>query len=139
METEIKELKELIAHKLYFVEQKPVYAAIAALQPLQFCNLPHVALLGGYAVQTLVKETELVIFQFTGKTIPEILSSLPELMALSGLAETVAALNGKLVLVDDQVFAAANEVQQLEILAEVFYPKLFAFGHEGSAWTKLNF
>jgi len=29
-------------------------------------------------------------------------------------------------------------VESLEILAELLHPKLFAFGHEGTGWQRVN-
>ena len=140
--TEKEELLELFAHKLRFVEQKPSYAAIAAVQPLQFRDLAQAAVFGA---QNLAKQTghlpqtaELILFQIPGKGIAEILASLAEIAALEDLSATNAALNGRLILLDDILFQAADEVKQLEILAEIFYPKFFAFGYEGTAWAKLH-
>ncbi|MFM6975317.1 MAG: hypothetical protein ACKOW2_00505 [Sphingobacteriaceae bacterium] len=144
------ELLELIAHKIRFIEQKPSVFGIHDI-PFsgQIMNKVWVELIEKVgaiylgpvsSVQAaLPKLADTLIIQPSGLSISETLSSLPDLMAISGWNETHAVIQQKVFLVNDVLFQYLTTLEQIEILAEIIYPKLFAFGHEGSAWIKLNF
>lgn len=67
-------------------------------------------------------------------------SELPPLLAQPGFAELSAVRNNRVVLADGNAFfnrPGPRLVESLEILAEIFHPELFDFGHEGSGWERL--
>jgi hypothetical protein len=143
MNTEKEELLELITHKLHFLESPLHWIGINNLHPLSFIIHDYEQ---AFKSINLTKEgsvnlptaAALVLLQLKSKSIAQVLTSLPEIMALPGLAETQAKLQDRVVVVDDIIYQSATELEQLEIMAEVFYPKFFAFGHEGKSWLKLN-
>lgn len=143
MNTEKEELLELITHKLHFLESPMQWVGIDNLQPLSFIIHDYEKALKSINLakegcDALPKATALVFLQLKGNSIAQVLTSLPEIMALPGLSESQAKFQDRVVVLDDVIYQAATELEQLEIMAEVFYPKFFAFGHEGKAWLKLS-
>lgn len=141
--TEKEELYTLIAHKLRFVEAPINWIGINDLQSLTFIRNDYfeplkVKNLMQGSLSAIPKETNLILIQLQNQGIQQAISALPQIIALPGLHESLARVNGNLFIIDDLVFNAASDVKQLEILAEVFYNKFFAFGHEGEAWVKLS-
>lgn len=144
MNTEKQELLELIAHKLHFLENPIQFVGINNLKPLAFISQDYakhlkVSDLGAAQPDILPKDAGLVFLQISDQNLSQTLAQLPEIVALPGLQETHAKMQDRVILVDDLVFKKATEIEQLEIMAEVFYPKFFAFGYEGKAWLKLSF
>ncbi|MFM7988888.1 MAG: hypothetical protein ACKPKO_57210, partial [Candidatus Fonsibacter sp.] len=76
----------------------------------------------------LPKNAEILIVRLPKQTIAATLALLPDLMNLPGWTNCQAVLNQRIYVVDDQIFQAASELEQLEILSELIYPKFFAFG-----------
>ena len=138
-----EELLELIAHKLHFLENPVQFVGINNLKPLSYMSQDYAkdlkaVDLGATQPDTLPKEAGLVFIQLGNQSLAEVLASLPQVMGLPGLLETLANTQERIVLVDDVVFKNSSDMEQLEIMAEVFYPKFFSIGHEGKAWVKLS-
>lgn len=138
-----EELLTLIAHKLRFVEGPLSWVGINDLQSLTFMQNDYfeplkVKNLAQESLSEIPKETNVVLIQLQGQGIQQAISALSQISTLAGLKETMAKLHGNIFLIDDLVFNEASDLERLEILAEVFYQKFFAFGHEGKAWLKLS-
>ncbi|MEY5068416.1 MAG: hypothetical protein RLZ47_278 [Bacteroidota bacterium] len=138
-----EELLTLIAHKLRFVEGPLSWVGINDLQSLTFMRNDYfeplkVKNLAEGSMPQIPKETNLVLIQLQNQGMQQAISALPQIGTLPGLQETMAKLHDNIFLIDDLVFNEASDLEQLEILAEVFYHKFFAFGHEGKAWVKLS-
>jgi iron complex transport system substrate-binding protein len=142
MTAEAEVLLELIAHKLKFVDDKPLVCTIQAIQPIGFLSddkwQQKLAQLGALTAEVLNKDTDVLLVEINGYSIAQTLAQLPDLMAIPGWDETRALQLQRVYLVDDLEFKAASPLEQIEILAEIIHPKLFAFGHEGKAWIKFS-
>lgn len=143
MQTEKEELLELIAHKLHFVENPLKFIGINDLAPLSLMSHDYEEPLKCLNMATTVFdplpiEAGLVFLQLKDQSMSQVLAHLPQIMQLPGLQETHAKLQDRVVLIDDVIFKSSGELEQLEMMAEVFYPKFFAFGYEGKAWVKLS-
>ena len=140
------EFLDLIAHKLKYLDARAQVLAIESLDPLkavetaswqdQISNFGSILGLEGDA---LVKETDVLIFCLKNQTTAQVLSNLAQLVNLAGWPNCQAVVQQKVFVINEAVFNNSDQLKQLEILAEMIYPKLFAFGHEGDAWLKLNF
>jgi iron complex transport system substrate-binding protein len=140
-----EDLIELIGHKLKFITDPCTLLTLASIDPLQTVNDPdwkatlqHFGIAELQINAELPKTAEILIFKLPKQSIAVSLALLPELMSLPGWANCQAVLNQRVYLFDDQVYQSASELEKLEILAEVIYPKFFAFGHDGKAWLKLS-
>lgn len=143
MNTEKEELLELIAHKLRFLESPVQFIGVNNLEPLTYIteNYHEQLKLRNLATENLVRipaEVNLIIIRLERRDIPQMLAQLPQILQIAGLQESLANTQDKIFLIDDSVFSSATDLEQLEMLAEVFYPRFFAFGYEGKAWLKLN-
>lgn len=147
MSAETEELLELIAHKLKFVEDRPLVMGLASVRPLGVIHadywLAKLKAIGAQAapqhVEMLSKEIEVLLLKLEGFSLAESLAQLPELMAIEGWDQTRALQNQKVYILDDRLFESASALEQTEMLAEMIYPKFFTFGHEGKAWVKFSF
>lgn len=66
---------------------------------------------------------------------------LPTLEAKPGWRDLKAVRSGRVYIADgNQYFNRPGPrlIESLEILAEIFHPELFQFGHEGSGWEKVS-
>lgn len=138
------ELIDLIAHKIRFITDKIRVLGINKLLPLQAEPsaevLKFIELLGGTPVKPddIAKNTDVLFIQLKGMSISQMLSLMPDLLAIPGWSESIAVAQKRVYLIDDLVFEAGSATERIEILAEIIHPKLFAFGYEGQAWVKVN-
>ena len=68
-------------------------------------------------------------------------SAAAELSRLPGYADLHAVRSGQVYACDGHRFfnrPGPRLVESLEILAEIFHPERFAFGHEGDGWARLT-
>lgn len=140
------EFLDLIAHKLKYLDAKARILAIESLDPLtaivgsswqqQLNNFGFMLTLDD---QNLPKESDVLVICIKHETIAQVLSKLPQIVELPGWDTCQAVLQQNVYVMDEQIFSSSDQLKQLEIIAELIYPKLFAFGHEGDAWLKLNF
>ncbi len=143
MNTDKEDLLTLIKHKLRYLESPLQWLGVTALQPLIFLEEDYskhfsVVNLSSGQLAEIPKEANLILFRLKGMGMAQGLSAIPQIMQLPGLLDTIARAQDRVVIVDDLVFSSATEIEQLEILAEVFYPKFFNFGHQDKAWMKLT-
>lgn len=142
MTAEAEELIELIAHKLKFVDNKPSVCTIQTIQPIGFITddvwQEKLVQMGALTSGVLSKDVDVLLVKIDDCSIAQTLAQLTDLMAIPCWDETRALQLQRVYLVDDQQFTAASPLEQIEILAEIIHPKLFAFGHEGKAWIKLS-
>lgn len=139
------EFLDLISHKLKYLDARARVLAIENLDPLkavettswqdQMSNLGSILGLEGHA---LAKETDVLIFCLKHQTTAQVLSKIAQLVNLAGWQTCRSVVQQKVFVLDDAVFTNSDPLHQLEILAEIVYPKFFAFGHEGNAWLKLS-
>lgn len=140
-----QEFLELIAHKLRFVTEKTPLAVVHSLQNLgqQAPSYLHEQL-SPFCVQLLAPaeylapQAAVVLVFVAGLDVPQGVALLPQLATLPGLDSTFAVQNNRVCLLSEPWFAQADGLAQLECLAELLYPRFFAFGHQGSAWIPLS-
>ena len=85
-------------------------------------------------------DPEVVVLLPCGFDIPRIRKELPALLCRPGWNELSAVRQGRVHLADGNAYfnrPGPRLVESLEILAEIFHPERFAFGHEGDAWQRL--
>lgn len=139
-----QELLELIAHKLRFLEQKPLVAFLGSLQPLNWVPPQDVhallTTLGAPLAPQAARfpaQAEVVLVFLEGVGLSEGVALLPQLALLPGLDSTLAVQKSQVYVLNYEWFQQAASVSKLECLAEMLYPRLFSFGHQGSAWLNL--
>jgi iron complex transport system substrate-binding protein len=74
-----------------------------------------------------------------GFDIERTLVEMPILAALPGFDDIRAVRNGRVFMADGNAFfnrPGPRLVESLEILAELFHPDLFTFGHRGTGWVR---
>jgi len=86
------------------------------------------------------KDPDTIVISPCGYDIRKTREELPSLLAQPGWNELKAVKNGKVFLADGNQFfnrPGPRLVESLEMLAEIFHPEVFSFGHHGQGWEKL--
>ncbi len=150
--------KDIIRHKLKFIENRPKVACIEWLSPLMSAGnwTPElIEIAGGIPVlaekgkhspyvqpQDLIEANpDVIVVAACGFSIERSLQEINLLMEIPGFQELNAVKNNQLYIADgNQYFnrPGPRVVDTIEILAEILYPKQFVFGYEGSGWLKFS-
>jgi len=128
---------DIIIHKLKFIEQKPNVACIISLKPLVFAgeeNAKLISIAGGNAIMNL-QNPDVIIVMLADHTIENTMRQMDKLLEISGFNELPAVKNNHLYIADS---STGDEVDTLELLAEIINPKQFIFGYEGERWIKFG-
>lgn len=140
-----QEFSELIAHKLRFVAEKTPLAVVHSMQNLAqpapsylYEQLSHFGVQLLSPAECFAPQAAVVLVFIAELDVPQGVALLPQLAALPGLDRTLAVQNNRVYLLSEPWFSQADGLAQLECLAEVLYPRFFAFGHQGVAWIPLS-
>lgn len=91
--------------------------------------------------QVVKADPDILIITPCGYSIAQTLDEMPTLIARPGFRELKAVRTGRVFVCDgNQYFnrPGPRVVESLEILAELFHPDLFAFGHKGTGWVRFE-
>ncbi|WP_207535012.1 cobalamin-binding protein [Desertivirga arenae] len=155
---ELEERRDLIKHKLKFVESKPKVACIEWLDPLMTAGnwtpelieiaggVPVLAITGSHSPyikpEDLVEANpDIIVVAACGFSIERSLQEISLLMQLPGWNELEAVKNNKLFIADGNHYfnrPGPRIIDTIEILAEIINPKQFIFGYEGQGWVKFD-
>lgn len=86
-------------------------------------------------------DPDILIVTPCGYSIAQTLDEMPTLAAQPGFRDLKAVRTGRVFVCDgNQYFnrPGPRVVESLEILAELFHPDLFAFGHKGTGWVRFE-
>ena len=86
------------------------------------------------------KDPEVIIVMPCGYDVRRTRAELPVLAHRPGWTSLRAVKSGRVSIADGSQFfnrPGPRLIDSLEIMAEILYPKLFKFGHEGKAWERL--
>ncbi|WP_207422368.1 cobalamin-binding protein [Desertivirga brevis] len=155
---ELEERRDLIKHKLKFVENKPKVACIEWLDPLMIAGnwtpelveiaggVPVLATNGSHSPYIKPEDLcaanpDIIVVAACGFSIERTLQEISLLMQLSGWNEIEAVKNNKVFIADGNHYfnrPGPRIIDTIEILAEIINPKQFIFGYEGQAWVKFD-
>ncbi len=158
MVQQLRARMEAIADKAKSAQSRPRVACIEWIDPLMAAGnwMPElVDLAGGISLfgeagkhSPLMSwddlrraDPDILLIHPCGFDIPRTLEELPVLTRRPDWRELRAVQQGKVFVLDgNQYFNRPGPrlVESLEILAEIFHPAVFQFGHEGSGWERLN-
>lgn len=136
---------------------KPAVACIEWIEPLMAAGnwMPEIVTLAGglnlfgeagrHSPQMAwgdlrAKDPDIIVVMPCGFDIARTRSEMPCLTRLKGWDRLKAVCDRRVVLADgNQYFNRPGPrlVESLEILAEIFHPQTFRFGHEGAGWQRL--
>jgi len=91
--------------------------------------------------QVLDEDPDVLLVMPCGFDLPRACREAATLETLPGFAELSCVQTGELYAVDGHQFfnrPGPRLVESLEILAEIFHPERFHFGHEGTGWRRLD-
>jgi iron complex transport system substrate-binding protein len=154
----LQERVDAIARTAETIEQRPTVACLEWLDPLMAAGnwVPELAELAGGVnlIGQAGKHSPWMNWDELRQRDPDIIVALPcgfdlakttsEILPLRDRAgwHDLRAVRGSRVFVTDgnQFFNRPGPrlVESLEILAEIFYPELFRFGHEGIGWARFD-
>ena len=145
---DLEERINIVSHKLKFIsdENKPRVLFLADVAPIRLVDNAYLAAIarvaGGIPVSTptegAVIDTLVIISE---KPVQQLLAALPNWLAMPEWAETEAVKQGNIYLIhhpDHLQQPGALVADDIEILAEIFYPKQFIFGRDEDAWMKFE-
>jgi len=155
---DLEERRDLIRHKLKFVENKPKVACIEWIEPLMIAGnwTPElIEIAGGVPVlatngvhspyitsEDLVKANpDIIVVSVCGFSIERTLQEIGLLMQVPGWNELEAVKNNKFYIADGNHYfnrSGPRIIDTIEILAEIINPKQFIFGYEGKGWVKFD-
>jgi len=155
---DLTDRKDIIKHKLKFIENRPKVACIEWLSPLMTAGnwTPElVEIAGGIPVlaengkhspyikpEDLVGQNpDVIVVAVCGFSIERTLQEVNLLMEIPGFQELNAFKNNQLYIADGNHYfnrSGPRIVDSIEILAEILYPKQFVFGYEGAGWLKFS-
>ncbi len=148
---------EKISEKSKTLSQKPRIAFIEWVDPLMSCGNWMPTLIEKAGGMNLFgeagkhspwmqwedlknKDPEVIVIAPCGYDIPKTLEELPALSSRPDWKSLRAVKNRQVYVADGNQFfnrPGPRLVESLEILAEIFHPDIFQFGHEGKGWVKL--
>ena len=87
------------------------------------------------------EDPDVLLIMPCGFDLPRTCREAATLATLPGFAELSAVRSAEVYALDGHQFfnrPGPRLVESLEILAEVFHPERFHFGHEGTGWRRLD-
>ncbi len=91
--------------------------------------------------QLLDADPDIIVCMPCGFDIPRTLEELPVLARRPGWSRLRAVQTGRVYVTDGNAYfnrPGPRLVESLEILAELLHPQVFAFGHQGSGWVRVD-
>jgi ABC-type Fe3+-hydroxamate transport system, periplasmic component len=146
---EQQERLDIIKHKLKFIEQKPTLAIVKAFNPITLAADDMAGLIGiagGSLIegdeQTLTAlNPDIIIAMPDDMPMAQTMTHIDELLQMPGFTDLKAVKSNRFYIVDGDIFldkSNENMINNIELLAEIIYPKQFIFGHEGNGWIKFS-
>ena len=93
------------------------------------------------ATELLAADPEVIVVSPCGFSIPRAREEMHLITQLPEVRATRAFLNGRIYVADGNQYMnrpGPRVVESLEILAEILHPELFAFGHCGTGWERVE-
>lgn len=139
----LEEEIDIIIHKLKFLTEESLPKAIILDQGQDFQAMnseiiaEKIKVAGGRYIDTLEQNPDCIVVLQRAENL---YGQLPEILENTALKNTSAFQNNNLFIIQDTTFDQSDEnyLKDTEILAEIFQPKYFVYGHEGSAWVKFE-
>jgi len=156
---ELEERRDLIKHKLKFVENKPKVACIEWIEPLMIAGnwtpelieiaggIPVLATNGKHSpyinTEDLINTNpDIIVVSVCGFSIERTLQEINLLLQIPGFNELEAVKNNRFYVADGNHYfnrSGPRVIDTIEILAEIINPKQFIYGYEGKGWVKFDF
>ena len=148
-----RERLELIEHKLKFFTEKPLVACINGLLDLNSTCLyldELITLAGGRNVaftkgqdvmaNLVEQDPDIIVIAPTSGPAMAVMGMMPTLLQQSGFGGVKAVKNNRIYIIETEFFNGdgLDQVDKVELLAEIIYPKQFIFGYEGQGWIKFG-
>lgn len=154
----LKQRMDDISQQSSSIESRPTVACIEWIDPLMAAGnwMPElVEMAGGVNLfgeagkhspwmtweELITKDPDIILTTPCGFDISRALEDMPVLVNRPEWKELKAAREGKVFVADgNQYFNRPGPrlAESLEILAEIFHPDTFSFGHEGSGWIRFD-
>jgi iron complex transport system substrate-binding protein len=139
----LEEEIDIIIHKLKFLTEDSLPKAIILDQDQNFqptdseILAEKIKIAGGRYIDSLEQNPDCIVILQRAENL---YGQLPELLDNTQLKNTSAFQNNNLFIIQDATFNQSDEtyLQDTEILAEIFQPKYFVYGHDGAAWVKFD-
>jgi len=155
--TELQQRMAAIANRARFLPDQPTVACIEWIEPLMAAGnwMPELVEMAGGAnlfglagkhspwltwEQLVESDPEVILILPCGYDISKTREEMPALTSKPEWPQLSAVRNRQVYLIDgNQYFNRPGPrlVESLEILAEVFHPEVFHFGHAGAGWQSL--
>jgi hypothetical protein len=132
---ELHERVDIVSHKIKFMDKVPVICLNTNNEIHEGLN--HLIELAGGELVPVALDAKVVIYAEYQAGIGSLLGKVVDLISPQWPAVTY---NRVYVLDDSKVLAklAADQVTQLEDIAEILHPGFFVFGNEGSNWINFS-
>ncbi len=143
----LEERINIIAHKLKFIadESKPRIVFLTDVSPVKIHSDTYLETIariaGGIPINASAVDTADAVVVVCEKPTPHVLAVLPAMLALPEWAQTAAVKHGNVYIIhhpDHLRQPGALIADDIEILAEILYPKQFIFGRDEDAWMKFE-
>lgn len=139
----LEEEIDIIIHKLKFLTEDSLPKAIILDQDQNFqptdseILVEKIKIAGGRYIDSLEQNPDCIVILQRAENL---YGQLSELLDNTQLKNTSAFQNNNLFIIQDATFNQSDEtyLQDTEILAEIFQPKYFVYGHDGVAWVKFD-
>jgi iron complex transport system substrate-binding protein len=155
--TRLQQRMAVIANKARLLPEQPTVACIEWIEPLMAASnwMPELVEMAGGAnlfglagkhspwltwEQLVEANPEVILVLACGYDISKAREEMPALTSKPEWPQLSAVRNRRVYITDgNQYFNRPGPrlVESLEILAEMFHPKVFHFGHEGAGWQSL--
>ncbi|HYK76412.1 MAG TPA: cobalamin-binding protein [Daejeonella sp.] len=155
---EMEERRDIIRHKLKFIDAKPAVACIEWLNPMMLSGnwMPELLEIAGgksvlaekgkhspYVDFEALKaiDPDMMVVMPCGFSIQHTLGEINLLLQLPGWENLAAVKNNQVYIADGNHYfnrSGPRIIDSLEILAEIIHPKQFIFGYEGPGWIKFG-
>ncbi|TCC86642.1 hypothetical protein EZ428_23320 [Pedobacter frigiditerrae] len=132
---ELHERVDIVTHKIKFMEKVPVICLNAANEI--HAGLNHLIELAGGELVPVALDAKVVIYAEYQSGIGDLLGKVVDAISPQWPAVTY---NHVYILDDSHVIAklAADQVTDLEDIAEMLHPGFFVFGNEGKNWINFS-
>ncbi|MGN0002773.1 MAG: ABC transporter substrate-binding protein [Sphingobacterium composti] len=139
----LEEEIDIIIHKLKFLTEESLPKAIIVDQNRDFQPMDSeilaekINIAGGRFISSLDQNPDCIVILQRSENL---YGQLSELLNNIEIINTSAFQNNNLFIIQEASFNQSddNYLKDTEILAEIFQPKYFFYGHDGSAWVKFE-
>ncbi len=134
---------DIILHKLKFLTEDSFPKAIVLDQEQDFLPLESpilaekIKIAGGRFITNLAENPDCILIIQRSENL---YSQFPSLLNDIAVSNSNAFQNNNIFIIQDSNFNQLDEnyLKDTEVLAEIFQPKYFVYGHDGSAWVKFE-